>query len=60
MRDRRIGNGKVLILEDACLPLHPLRRYFESLNRAVWLMPLRRRLHLDTKLANFVDTFGDT
>ena len=57
--DRRIGNGKVLISKTPLPPLHPLRRYFESLNRAIWLMSLRRRLHLDTKLANFVDTFKD-
>ena len=57
--DRRIGNGKTLITKTPLPPLHPLRRYFESLNRAIWLMSLRRRLHLDTKLANFVDTFKD-
>jgi len=57
--DRRLGNGRVLIGAKPVPPLHPLRTYFESLNRAIWLMSLRRRLHLDTKLANFVDTFRD-
>jgi len=35
-----------------------LGAYFDSLNHIVWCMSLRRRLNLDVKLANFVDTFS--
>ena len=37
-----------------------VRAYFEAVNNAVWVMSLKRRLNLDIKMANLVDTFAQS
>jgi len=56
--DQRLGGGvRLLDVKGAPPPFHPLRSYFEALNNSIWLMSLKRRINLDAKLANFIDTY---
>ena len=54
--DQRLGSAVRLLDIKGASALSP-RSYFEALNNAIWLMSLKRRLNLDAKLANFIDTY---